>query len=203
MRLETSSRDTNHYSLTTATTSILNFLFSRFFDHLGKIFSFVSADLIDKFQNLEKCFEREKSQYQTVELMIEYEKKNKIYMENHNGTLSLLRLIRGLDYLRVLLDLIHQNQDNNKKSHELGCMAYDKTLAFRHIWAVRQLVKTGLRLLPRKNDLLIIMLSGIPDKTNKKENDLLLADFIQIVNKVFSLIHKIYDENDFLELVLA
>lgn len=124
-------------------------------------------------------------------------------MINHNATLSILRLIRGLDFIRKILDNLVHNQDNNKKTHDLAWNAYEQTLAFRHKWAVRQMVKAGMYLLPKKNELVNILLTGTDPNNTRKQNDAVSTDFINTINKVFSIIHKIYDENDFLELVLA
>ena len=68
-------------------------------------------------------------------------------MGNQNATLSLLRLHRGLEFIRKFLENLHHNQDNKKKSHELASKAYTDTLSHRHHWAVRRLVSAGLYLL--------------------------------------------------------
>jgi hypothetical protein len=167
------------------------------------VFTFVAADLIEKFQNIENCMNEDRTHYTTVYSALEFEKKNETFMVNQNVTLSLLRLLRGLDFIRKLLDSLFHNQDNHKKSHELAVHAYEATLAFRHKWAVRQLAKTGLYLIPKKHDLIKIMLTGCDPDNERKENDKLFGEFLVVLNKVFSIIHKIYDENDFLELVLA
>lgn len=177
----------------------------KFFDQLGKLFTFVAADLIDKFQNIEKCMtnDGENNNYVTVQRALDYEKEAGIYMVNHNATLSLLRLIRGLEFIRKILENLYQNQDNGKKSYELAGQAYDATLAFRHRWTVRKLVKAGFYLLPRKNDLINIMLMGTDPANGRKENDIVYQEVLGAISKVHSIIYKIYEQNDFLELVLA
>lgn len=144
--------------------------------------------------------------YVTIQSSIDYEKEKNIYMVNHNATLSILRLIRGLEFIKKFLEVLYQNMDTHKRSHDIGVEAYDATLSHRHKWAIRQLVKTGFYLLPKKSDLVVIMMHGaISDSNNhrSKESDVLFQDFLNVLNKVYSIIHKIYDENDFLELVLA
>lgn len=50
----------------------------------------------------------------------------------------------------------------------------------------------------------MVMLHGADDKSSvHKDNDSLMKDFMLTIDKVYSIIHKIYDENDFLELVLT
>ena len=164
----------------------------------------MAADLVDKFNNLEKCIANDQNgHYVTVQSALAYEKSTEIYMVNENATLSILRLIRGLDFIRTLLDSMHKTMDTNKKTHELAWQTYNQTLAFRHGWPVRQLVKAGFYLLPRKHDLFEIMLIGSEALNKPVDKDVLFDEFIKALDKVYSLIHKIYDENDFLELVLT
>jgi hypothetical protein len=139
----------------------------------------------------------------TIQTAIEYEKSKDTFMVNHNATLSILRLIRGLDFIRQLIDGLNHSANDNKKIHEIAVHAYETTLSFRHKWAIRQLVKAGFYLLPKKSDLIEIMLHGAEHKSTKKEIEAVFQEFLTSINKVYSIIHKIYDENDFLELVLA
>lgn len=153
---------------------------------------------------MEKCIAQDTNNYYaTVQSAIDYERKHEIYMENQNATLSILRLIRGLEFISKLLETMHINIDTNKKMHELAWQVYNQTLAHRHGWPVRQLVKAGFYLLPRKHDLFQIMLIGADTANGKKENDILFQEFTKSLDKVYTLIHTIYDENDFCELVLT
>ena len=145
----------------------------------------------------------DKKNYLTVQSAVDHEKAENVYMINHNATLSILRLIRGLEFIKKILENIYNNQDNNKKSHELAVNAYDQTIAFRHKWTVRQLVKAGFYLLPKKHDLLQIMLRGTDPANGRKENDALCQEVLGCLSKIYSIIYKIYEQNDFLELVLA
>lgn len=170
-------------------------------DHLGKIFSFVKADLVDKFQNIEKLQQNDKdNNYQTIQSSLNFEKRSKdVYMVNHNATLSILRMHRGLDFIYNFLESLYRNKDNNKKTPELASQAYEKTLAFRHKWAVRKLCKTGFYMLPYKHDLIKILSQGIEKEQDK---DRLFVEFLETMNNIFRIIHKLYDDNSFLELVV-
>jgi len=169
---------------------------------LGIVFNFVKTDLTDKFQNIEKCIENDatRTYYASVQSFIEHEKTNQIYMVNHNATVSLLRLIRGLDFIRMFLENLYNNKENSKKSPELAWTAYTETISFRHNWKVRTLVKTGMYLLPRKSDLIMAMSNGIE---NKQDCDRVFCEFLYTLNNVYMIIHKIYEKEDFLELVLV
>ncbi len=160
---------------------------------------------MDKFQNLEKCMQNDqnKKNYSTVQSSIDYEKENNIYMINHNATLSLLRLIRGLDFIRKFLENLHKNRDNNKKTPELATIAYEQTLSFRHKWVVRKAVKTGLYLLPYKQDLLVIMTNGIESHMQENKSEAVFLEFLATIDKIYLIIHQVFEKNNFLELVLA
>ena len=102
-------------------------------------------ELNDKFHNIDKLTRSQetKAHYITVQSAIEYEKEKNIYMVNQNATLSLLRLNRGLEFIKKFLENIFHNQDNKKKSYELASKAYEDTLSFRHYFVVRRLVAAG------------------------------------------------------------
>ena len=155
-------------------------------------------ELNSKFENLEECLLRDRTHYMTVQNAIEYEKKSDIHMHDKNATLSVLRLMRGLDFIRHLISNLYENRDNTRKSHDIVGQAYDQTLGHRHRWSVRKIVKAGLYLLPRKADLLDIVLIGA-DKS--MEIDVIFRETLGSIDKVFSIIHKLYDDNHFLELV--
>jgi len=163
----------------------------------------VPADLNDKFQNIEKCMRNDgdNCHYTTVQSSLLYETENDIHTLNHNATLSLLRLVRGLEFVCRLLDNLHVNRDNGKRTYELAALSYSETLAHRHHWAVRQLVKTGFYLLPRKVDLLKIMLRGVEGE--RDEQLAMYEDFLATLEKVYAAVREVYADYDFLELVLV
>ncbi|RNA14176.1 ceramide-1-phosphate transfer [Brachionus plicatilis] len=173
----------------------------KFFDHLGKVFGFVVHDISDKFHKIEKTIAKDapNNNYATVHSAIEYEKANDIYMKEKKVTLSLLRLMRGLDFLRKFIEAIYYNQNTPKKSHELAWEVYEQTLAFRHKHMVRSLVKTGVHLLPKKQELYLKLTYGA-EGTNFDD---LFKDFSNTLEKAYSILYKLYNDNNFLELVLA
>lgn len=76
-------------------------------------------------------------------------------------------------------------------------------------WAIRHLVRMGMHLLPTKEDMIDMILKTAPPSKNYKESsdyreyDSIIKDFIQVLNHVYGLVHKIYDKNNFLELVFV
>jgi len=176
----------------------------RFFDFLGKVFTFVKMDLVDKIDIIERCHQKDLDEngpsslnYATVDGAVEYEKS----IGRDKATVAMLRLMRGLDFIRRFLDNFYKNQDNNKKPYDLALSAYEQSLAFRHSWAVRQLVKAGLCILPKKKDLVVYMYTGVNPNNTRDENNVLLQEFLDQFHMVYSSMHTLYDRHDFLELV--
>lgn len=175
--------------------------FAKFLDSLGKVFAFVKADIVDKFKNIDKLTKNDtQNNYKSVQSTVDYERSKNIYMVNSNGTLSVLRLMRGLHFLLTMIENLIANQHNDKKTPELCSQAYEGTLAFRHKWAVRKLVNAGFYILPYKADLIDSIASGIPPDQDKAK---FLSDYFATLKNVYHIIYKHYQKYDFLELVLA
>jgi hypothetical protein len=170
---------------------------------LGRIFGFVSWELNDKCGNVDKCILKDPSKYMTVTEAVEYEKVSGIYKIHSKTSISLLRLLRGLDFIRRLVENCYSNLESDRKLPELAYEAYEQTLAFRHKWAIRHLVRMGMHLLPTKSDMIDMILKTAPPCKHYKEHDGLMYDFIHTIDKVHGIVHKIYDDNDFLELVFV
>jgi len=179
--------------------------FIKFFDFLGKVFGFVKSDLVDKLDTIDREILQEKLDngggvnvnYVTVHGAVEYEKN----VGKDTATVAILRLMRGLDFIRRFLEGLYKNQDTNKKPYDLALAAYEQTLAFRHTWTVRQLVKAGLCILPSKKNLIVYMYTGVQASNTRCENDAIFQDVLEQFHKVYSSIHKLYEKHDFLELV--
>lgn len=175
----------------------------KFINMLGRIFGFVSWELNDKCGNVDKCIKKEPTKYRTVAEAIEHEKSTNIYKVHQNTSISLLRLLRGLDFIRRLVEKTYDQLESDKKLPELAYSAYEDTLAFRHRWAIRHLVRVGMYLLPTKEVMIDLILKTAPPCHHYKEHDTIIREFIAVLNEVYSLVHKTYQENEFLELVFV
>lgn len=171
---------------------------------MGRLFTFANIELNDKIGNVERCINNDtENHYVTVKSAIEYEKATGLYKTHSNTSVSLLRLLRGLDFIRKLLEMAYQNFDNDKKCYEIAWTAYQQTLGPRHPWAIRHLVRVGLRLLPRKEIMIDYIMCGLDRKKgeNIHAHESFVLETLDNLNKVFERVNKIYAENDFLELV--
>jgi hypothetical protein len=167
------------------------------------MFGFVSWELNDKCGRVENCMLSEPSEYTTVSNAIEYEKIQGIHKVNKNASISLLRLHRGLDLIRRLVENCYSNLESKRKLSELAYEAYEQTLAFRHKWAIRHLVRVGVHFLPNKHDLMDMILKTAPPCENGRDRDSLMYEYMSAVDRVHGVIYKIYEQNDFLELVFV
>ncbi|KAM0735346.1 Ceramide-1-phosphate transfer protein [Formica fusca] len=127
----------------------------KFFQLMGSVFSFVSSDLKQKIDILTNLLKKNDQQYTTVKSMIEYEKENKQLDKSDlsNGTRTLLRLHRGLDFIREFLRQLGDLSDGDKTS---SCCqdAYNKTLAKHHPWVIRKAAIVAMYAMPNREALL-------------------------------------------------
>ncbi|XP_029680667.1 ceramide-1-phosphate transfer protein [Formica exsecta] len=127
----------------------------KFFQLMGSVFSFVSSDLKQKIDILTNLLKKNDQQYTTVKSMIEYEKENKQLEKPDlsNGTRTLLRLHRGLDFIREFLRQLGDLSDGDKTS---SCCqdAYNKTLAKHHPWVIRKAAIVAMYAMPNREALL-------------------------------------------------
>merc|ERR1712127_218637 len=84
----------------------------KFCDNLGKVFAFAAVDLRDKLNNLDRCLKEDKDNYVTIPRAISYEESTQIHMIDANATLSLLRLHRGLDLIKKVIEGVKESLKN-------------------------------------------------------------------------------------------
>ena len=58
-------------------------------------------------------------------------------------------------------------------------------------------------MLPNKSQLIDLMLNGVENKSDRKKNDEMFESFLNLLERIHSIIYKEFDENNFLELVVA
>ncbi|KAB0797769.1 hypothetical protein PPYR_08762 [Photinus pyralis] len=130
---------------------------NKFCNLMGVIFGFVSKDLRSKMDILYDYLKdsNNSQNYTTVKQMIEYEKQTKLLDRKDftSGSRTLLRLHRGLDFLRVFLKGVSELKDNENTS-PVGRAAYDKTLSHHHTFVVRNGARLAMHTMPTREQLL-------------------------------------------------
>lgn len=168
----------------------------RFFALMGSIFSFVSSDLVDKVNILNSFLEDEATSYQfaTCKSMMEYEKSNNL-LEKQNyvsGSRTLLRLHRGLDFIRkFLLKLSELNENDNTAK---ACkQVYNETLANYHTFWIRQGAYIAMVTMPNRRDLLSRV---CPQEEQLAQTLQLLPDALEVMSKVYDRMENLYTMHD-------
>ncbi|CAD7077357.1 unnamed protein product [Hermetia illucens] len=129
---------------------------SKFFHLMGSVFSFVSSDVKSKIEILEEFRSKDNAEkFVSFRGMIEYEKhENLLTKPNYvSGSRTLLRLHRGLDFIREFLGQL-PNLSPNEKATAVCQAAYNGTLAKHHPWIVRKSAVVAMYAMPTREDLL-------------------------------------------------
>ncbi|KOX79570.1 Glycolipid transfer protein domain-containing protein 1 [Melipona quadrifasciata] len=161
----------------------------KFFQLMGSVFGFVSSDLKEKIQILNELMNKDDQNYTTIKSMIQHEKENKILDKGDctNGTRTLLRLHRGLDFIREFLRQLGELSDSDKTS---SCCqdAYNKTLAKHHPWVIRKAAIVAMYTMPTR-ELLFKKVCG----TDVQRNVDVLPKMLEVTADVFNRTHNLYD----------
>ncbi|KAL1491134.1 hypothetical protein ABEB36_011776 [Hypothenemus hampei] len=166
---------------------------SKFFALLGSIFKFVNDDLQEKMDHLYSLQTSE--QYKRVKTMIQHEKDKGLLEQRDfvSGSRTLLRIHRGLDFIRLFLKKLYE-LDHSENTSPICKEAYNQTLANYHGFFIRQGAKLAMSLaLPTKQDLLITVCGNEEDIQRAIE---LLPDTLSVSNKVYDLVENLYTIHD-------
>ncbi|XP_076654983.1 ceramide-1-phosphate transfer protein [Halictus rubicundus] len=161
----------------------------KFFQLMGSVFGFVSSDLKQKIEMLVELLTKDDQNYTTVKSMILYEKENNILDkgDHSNGARTLLRLHRGLDFIREFLRQLGDLSDADKTSN--SCQdAYNKTLAKHHPWVIRKAAIVAMYTMPTR-ELLFKKVCGSEVQRNMD----VLPKMLEVTEDVFSRTHNLYD----------
>ncbi|XP_014236287.1 ceramide-1-phosphate transfer protein [Trichogramma pretiosum] len=127
----------------------------KFFQLMGSVFSFVSTDLKQKIEILQKLIDSDPENYVSIKKMVDYEKQSNLFHHNKygNGSRTLLRLHRGLDFISEFLGQLNELSDTDNTSGV--CQeAYNKTLAKHHAWLIRKAACVAMYTMPTREVLL-------------------------------------------------
>lgn len=164
----------------------------KFFQLMGSVFSFVSSDLKQKIDVLAELQSKDCDNYRTIKSMIEFEKSTKLLERSDyvNGARTLLRLHRGLDFIKDFLRQLGDISDGDKTS---GCCqdAYNKTLAKHHPWMIRKAAVVAMYTMPTR-DILFKKVCG----NNVQRNIDVLPKMLEVTADVFDRTHKLYDAHE-------
>ncbi|XP_050682706.1 ceramide-1-phosphate transfer protein isoform X1 [Leptidea sinapis] len=171
----------------------------KFLNLIGTVFSFVSSDVRSKIKIMEKLRVGEASiYYESFKKMMKYEKETNLYEKNDfvSGSRTMLRLHRGLDFIRLFLKRISDAEETvNTCTTCQG--SYNETLAEFHPWYIRKAATLAMHALPSRPDLLK-KIFGSEDKLTEAMS--ILPQTLQSCDEVYQRVHQLYADFAFHDL---
>ncbi|XP_055625938.1 ceramide-1-phosphate transfer protein [Toxorhynchites rutilus septentrionalis] len=130
----------------------------KFFSLMGTIFGFVSSDVKEKVEILEKLRQQKDNpdKFETIQGMMEYEQEANLLTKKGyvSGSRTLLRLHRGLDFIYVFLKRMGELDAPDANTNGICQSAYNETLAQFHPWLIRKGANVAMYALPARDQLL-------------------------------------------------
>lgn len=173
---------------------------NKFLQLLGTIFNFVSHDIQKKVTILQ-CYRKGGAgdYYYSIQSMIEYEQENNLLTctDPQSGSRTLLRLHRGLEFISGFMGEIHKAAD----SAGLGSTTsevYSRTLAKHHNWVLAKTIGAVLLMMPTKQTIIDKMTGGVA--AVRAHNEALMPKVIEVMNSVYNLTQKLYEDYNILDL---
>lgn len=156
---------------------------------MGTVFGFVSSDLRSKVDALLELRQADTENYLSVRKMVLHERNNDLLDKKDfvSGARTLLRLHRGLDFLREFLRAVGelQEEEGTCKSCQV---AYGNTLAEHHPWLIRKGATMAMHALPTKFNLLKKVCA------DAEKAIFTLPDMLTATDKVYDRIQSLYTE---------
>ncbi len=172
--------------------------FSRLFDLLGTVFTFVQSDVKSKLEILSHYRQgSSKDHYGTVQSMIQYEVSNNITRGKKkppSACRTFLRLHRALLFIVRFLDGVCEAEAGQRLGGIAGT-AYTDTLAHHHTWLIRKAVGLAVHTLPTRDVLLQRMGYCSADTATTT-----LKEMTRHMHQVYDTVQEQYSQNDILDL---
>lgn len=166
---------------------------NKFIKLLGTVFSFVAIDVKTKLELLYTLSIGENgSNFTTIRSMLEFEVSRGI-PEQHNhmsGSRALLKLHRGLAFIREFLSSFRQLQPT-EKTRKACQESYDKTLAQYHSWVVRKAAYLAMLAMPTRDQLLQRSVGTRDEDVRDALN--VLPEIIDVAKVVYDRTQRLYE----------
>ncbi|XP_053677628.1 ceramide-1-phosphate transfer protein [Anopheles nili] len=164
----------------------------KFFQLMGTVFGFVSSDVKEKVEILEKFRAKENADsFLTIRTMMEYEQESNLLNKKDyvSGSRTLLRLHRGLDFIQEFLKRLGDLESDGKTIG--ACQtAYNDTLAQFHPWLIRKGATVAMYALPTRDQLLEKVCLDVTVAMQ------LLPEMLVVTRKVYDRTQDLYTKYD-------
>ncbi|GBP61982.1 Ceramide-1-phosphate transfer protein [Eumeta japonica] len=168
----------------------------KFLNLIGTVFSFVSSDVKSKIKIMEKHKEGENAMhYDSFRRMMNYERENNLLEKNGfvSGSRTMLRLHRGLDFIRLFLKRLSESDETMSTCAVCQC-SYNETLAEFHPWYIRKAATLAMHALPSRPDLLK-KIFGSEESLNAALD--ILPQALSYCDEVYRRVEQLYTDFDF------
>ncbi|KAL4149526.1 hypothetical protein QTP88_003459 [Uroleucon formosanum] len=135
----------------------------KFCSQLGGLFGFVVNDLEDKIGFLSQLVTEDEQNCSTVQSMITHEFSKDLVFSGRSGSITLLRLNRGLEFIILFMSKLVNLKPNDSTTH-CAQEAYNQTLARHHSWIIRNGALFAMNFLPCQKALYDQILGNAPTK---------------------------------------
>uniref|UniRef100_A0A1B6M8G6 Glycolipid transfer protein domain-containing protein n=1 Tax=Graphocephala atropunctata TaxID=36148 RepID=A0A1B6M8G6_9HEMI len=169
----------------------------KFCQLMGSVFGFVGSEISSKMEALEQVRSANRSNnFTTMKNMVQFEIDKGMLKDSSyiSGSRTLLRLHRGLDFLRQFLRRIGEIQPDDK-TNTIGQEVYDQTLGKHHSWLIRKGARFAMFVLPTR-DVLLERVCG----KNTQSALSALPDMLVSTNEVYDRTELYFKEKDLLNL---
>ncbi|XP_065088155.1 ceramide-1-phosphate transfer protein [Ochlerotatus camptorhynchus] len=130
----------------------------KFFSLMGTVFGFVSSDVKEKVEILEKLRKHQDhgEQFESIQKMMDYERDGNLLTKKDyvSGCRTLLRLHRGLDFIYLFLKRLGELETANANTCAVCQSSYNETLAQFHPWLIRKGAVMAMYAMPNRDHLL-------------------------------------------------
>ncbi|XP_063386003.1 ceramide-1-phosphate transfer protein [Cydia fagiglandana] len=168
----------------------------KFLNLIGSVFSFVSSDVKSKIKVMDKHKDGEDAvYYDSFKKMMKYEKETNLHEKSGfvSGSRTMLRLHRGLDFIRLFLKKLGESDDAVNTCTE--CQhAYNSTLAEFHPWYIRKAATLAMHALPNRPDLLKKIFGSEDSLTAALA---ILPQTLASCDEVYNRVEQLYTDFDF------
>lgn len=167
----------------------------KFCSQLGSLFSFVVNDLEDKIGYLNGLVANDEHHFSTVQNMITHDISKDLVYTGRSGSVTLLRLHRGLEFIILFMSKLIYLQPNDSTKHSAQ-QAYNQTLARHHTWLIRNAALFAMNFLPCQRVLYNQTIGNIPVEETLKT----MPEMISKASTVHKRVDKLLSDYEILKI---
>lgn len=167
-----------------------------FFDMLGSVFGFITADVREKIGILQEHRKSENGEkYLIIQGMFDFEIDKNLTQKRTaplSGSRTLLRLHRALAFTMLFMKKLSEASGHDSSS-SIAADAYNQSLANYHPWLVRKAAVWAMYTLPNIEDLKKKIAAPNMELQETKQ---LLKDATEVMKPVYDITEELYTRHN-------